>query len=117
MLREDEWSETTNFVMSTKGISPQNYPGGGNAMYHRIIGLRVELLLSTERGFPATRREKDTRRTLEGRQKDARSFLVGGEEGQEIADAAVRAWAARFDNKLPGWRLANGAFLLLDGGR
>jgi hypothetical protein len=30
--------------MSIKGISPQNYPGGDNAMYHRIIGLRVELL-------------------------------------------------------------------------
>jgi hypothetical protein len=53
--------------MSIEGISPQNYPGGDNAMYHRIIALRVELLLSTELGFPATRREKDTRRTLEGR--------------------------------------------------
>jgi hypothetical protein len=51
-------------MMSIEGISPQNYPGGGNAMYHRIIGLRVELL-STERGFPAIRREKDARRTLE----------------------------------------------------
>ena len=49
-------------------------------MYHRIIGLRVELLLSAELGFPATRREKD-----------ARSVLVRGEEGQEIADATVRA--------------------------
>jgi hypothetical protein len=55
--------------MSIEGISPQNYPGGDNAMYHRIIGLRVELLLSTELGFPATRREKDARRTPEGRQK------------------------------------------------
>jgi hypothetical protein len=25
--------------MSIKGISPQNYPGGDNAMYHRIIEL------------------------------------------------------------------------------
>jgi hypothetical protein len=55
--------------MSIEGISPQNYPGGDNAMYHRIIALRVELLLSTEVRFPATRREKDARRTPEGRQK------------------------------------------------
>jgi hypothetical protein len=73
--------------MSIEGISPQNYPGCDNAMYHRIIALRVELLLSTELGFPATRREKDARRTPEGRPK----LLVRGEEGQEIADATVRA--------------------------